>query len=167
VVCLSKLFSRTFDLLPLRSTWVCYLCMQGSLPCLWSSTKATHQGWFVLEVKRSLKLFLQVLCATPVWPVIPTGLTGALCESQWAIDLTGYHHRSDWWTLTAQVFGEEKFKSVVSPIRPPLGDIKVLSWPPFSWFTSLPVNSIIKWSIWRNNSTIISLSVYTRWRSHT
>jgi hypothetical protein len=63
-------FSSIFDLLPLRSTWVCYLCVQGSLPCLWSSTKATHQVWFVLEVKRCLKLFLQVLCATLVWPMV-------------------------------------------------------------------------------------------------
>jgi hypothetical protein len=34
VVCLSKLLSSIFDLLPRRSTWVCYLCVHGSLPFL-------------------------------------------------------------------------------------------------------------------------------------
>jgi hypothetical protein len=29
--------------------------------------------------------------------------------------------------LSTQVFGEKEFKLVVSPIHPPLGDIKVLS----------------------------------------
>jgi hypothetical protein len=120
-------FSSIFELLPLRSTWVCYLCLQGSLPYLWSSTKATHQVWFVLEVKRSLKLFLQVLCATPVWPLRCTGLTGASCEVQCLTGLTGHHHQSDRWTLTAQVFREEKYNLVVSPIHSPLGDIKILS----------------------------------------
>jgi hypothetical protein len=120
-------FSSIFDLLPLWSTWVCYFYVQGSLPCLWSSTKATHQVWFMLEVKRCLKLFLQVLCATPVWPVRRTGLTGASCEAQWVIGLTSHHPRSDRWTLSAQVFGNENFKSVVLPIHPPLGDINVPS----------------------------------------
>jgi hypothetical protein len=111
-------FSRTFDLLSLRSTWVCYLCVQGSLSCLWSSTKPTHQVWVMLKVKRSLKLFLQVLCATPVWPVLDNDLTDASYEVKCDTDLTGDGHRSDRWTLTAQVFGEEKFKSVISPIHP-------------------------------------------------
>jgi hypothetical protein len=98
VVCLSKLFSSIFDLLPLRSTWVCYLCVQGSLPCMWSSTKAPHQIWFVLEVKRSLKLFLHVLYATPVWlmppvklsiwPVWPVTTTG-LIGGHWQLKLSG------------------------------------------------------------------------------
>jgi hypothetical protein len=118
--------SSIFDLLPLRSTWVYYLCVQGSLPYLGSFTKDTHKVWFVLEVKRCLKFFLQVLCATQVWPVRRTGLTGASCEAQWATGLTGHHHRSDRWTLPAQVFGDENFKSVVSPIHP-LDDMKVLS----------------------------------------
>jgi hypothetical protein len=57
-----------------------------------------------------------------------TGLTGASCEAQCATGLTGHHHRSDRWTLAAQVFGDEKLKSVVTPIHPPLlGDIKILS----------------------------------------
>jgi hypothetical protein len=89
VVCLSKLFSSVFDLLPLRSTWVCYLCVQGSLSYLWSSTKVTHQVWFVLEVKRSLKLFLQVLCGSPVWPVEGNILTGATCWAEPATGVTG------------------------------------------------------------------------------
>jgi hypothetical protein len=112
--------SSIFDLLPLRSTWVCYLCVQGSLPCLWSSTKVTHQVRFVLEVKRCLKLFLQVFCATPVWPVRRTGLTGVTCEVQCLTGLTGG-------ALSAQVFWGKKFNLVVTPIHPPLGDIKVLS----------------------------------------
>jgi hypothetical protein len=91
VVCFSKLFSSVFDLLPLWSTWVCYLRVQGSLPFLWSCTKVTHQVWFVLEVKRSLKLFLQVLCATPVWPVLGNGLIGASCEAKSVTSLTGGH----------------------------------------------------------------------------
>jgi hypothetical protein len=113
-------FSSIIDLLLLRSTWVCYLCVQGSLPYLWSSTKATHQVWFVLKVKRCLKLFLQVLCATLAWPVRLTGLTGVSCEVQCLTGLTGG-------TLSAQVFGEKEFNLVVMPIHPPLGDIKVLS----------------------------------------
>jgi hypothetical protein len=59
-------FSSILHLLPLRSTCVCYLCVQGSLPCLCSSTKATHQVQFMLEVKMCLKLFLQVFCTIPV-----------------------------------------------------------------------------------------------------
>jgi hypothetical protein len=100
-------FSSILHLLPLRSTWVCYLCVQGSLPCLWSSTKPTHQVWFVLEVKRCLKLFLQVLCATLVWPVGSTGLTGVTCEVQCLTGLTGCHHQSDRWsTVSSSVRGE-------------------------------------------------------------
>jgi hypothetical protein len=118
-------FSSIFDFLPLRSTWVCYLCVQGSLPCLWSSTKATHQVRFVLEVKRCLKSFLQVFCATPVWPVRRTGLTGVTCEAWpvWPVTATGLTGGA----LSAQVLGEKKFNLVVTPIHPPLGDIKVLS----------------------------------------
>jgi hypothetical protein len=112
-------FSSIIDLLPLWSTWVCYLCVQRSLPCLWSSTKATHQVWFVLKVNRCLKLFLQVLCATPIWPVRRTGLTGVSYEVQCVTGLTGHHHWPDRWTLSAQVFGDEKFKLVVSPIHSP------------------------------------------------
>jgi hypothetical protein len=129
-------FSSTFDLLPLRSTGVCYLCVQGSLHCLWSSTNATRNVWFVLEVKRSWKLSLQVLCATLVWPVIRTGLTGASCEGHWVTGLTSHHHRSDRWALTTQVFGEEKLKSIISPINPPLGVIKVLSTDIKAWACS-------------------------------
>jgi hypothetical protein len=92
-------FSSIFDLLLLRSTWVCYLCVLGSLHCLWSSTKATHQLWFVLEVKRSLKLFLQVLCGSPVWPVNGQGLTGATCWAALGTGLTGQPHRFDRWCL--------------------------------------------------------------------
>jgi hypothetical protein len=129
VVCLSKLFSSIFDLLPLRSTWVCYLCVQRSLPCLWSSTKATHQVWIVLEVKRSLKLFMHVLCGPrpTVYPVEGNGLTGATCWAEPGTGLTGQPHRSDRWRLAVQVLGDVKFKSVESPIHPHLGDIKVLS----------------------------------------
>jgi hypothetical protein len=105
-------FSSIIDLLPLRSTWVCYLCVQGLLPCLWSYTKATHQVWFVLEVKRCLKLFLQVLCATPAWPVKVTGLTGVTCEVPCLTGLTGR-------ALSAQVFGEKEFNLVITPIQPP------------------------------------------------
>jgi hypothetical protein len=48
----------------------------------------------------------------------------ALCYTS----LIGARQRSDRWALTTQVFEEEKFKSVVSPIHPPpLCDIKVLS----------------------------------------
>jgi hypothetical protein len=100
-------FSSILHLLPLRSTWVCYLCVQGSLPCLCSSTKATHQVQFVLEVKRCLKLFLQVFCATPVLLVGHTGLTGVACGVQCLTGLTGHHHRSDRWsTVSSSVWGE-------------------------------------------------------------
>jgi hypothetical protein len=101
-------FSSIFDLLPLRSTWVSYLCAQGSLPCLWSSTKTTHQVWFMLEVKRCLKLLLKVLCATPVWPVTRTGLTGVICEVQCLTGLTGHHHRSDRWSTVSSSVREER-----------------------------------------------------------
>jgi hypothetical protein len=37
----------------------------------------------MLEVKKSLKLFLQVLCATQLWSVRRTSLTGVSCEAQW------------------------------------------------------------------------------------
>jgi hypothetical protein len=115
-------FSSIFDLLPLRSTWVCYLCVQGSLPCLWSSTKATRQVWFVLEVKRSLKLFLQVLCGSLVWPVEGNGLSSATCWAESGTGLTSLPHWSDRWHLAVQVFRDEKFKLVVMPIHHPLGD---------------------------------------------
>jgi hypothetical protein len=82
-------FSSILHLLPLQSTWVYYLCVQGSSPCLYSSTKAIHQVQFVLEVKRCLKLFLQVFCTTPVWPVRYTGRTGVTCEVQCLTGLTG------------------------------------------------------------------------------
>jgi hypothetical protein len=127
VVYLSKLFSSIFDLLSLRSTWLCYLCVQESLPCLWSSSKVTHQVWFILEVKMSLKMFLQVLCGTPVWPVQGNGLTGATCWAELGTDRTGQSHQSDRWRLAVQVFRDKKFKLVVMPVHPPLGDIKVLS----------------------------------------
>jgi hypothetical protein len=100
-------FSSILHLLPLLSTWVCYLCVQGSLPCLWSSTNATHQVQFVLEVKRCLKSLLQVFCATPVWPVRCTDLTGVTCEVQCLTGLTGHHHRSDRWsTVSSSIWGE-------------------------------------------------------------
>jgi hypothetical protein len=105
-------FSSIFDVLLLRSTWVCYLCVQGSLPCLRSSTKAIHQIWFMLEVKRCLKLFLQVLCATPVWPVSPVKSSA---WPIWPVITTGLTCGA----LSAQVFGEKEFNLVVTPIQPP------------------------------------------------
>jgi hypothetical protein len=78
---LAYLICFYFDLLG------CAICvLQGSLPYLWSSTKATHQVWFVPEVKRSLKLILQVLCGSLVWPMEDNGLIGATC---WAAPVTG------------------------------------------------------------------------------
>jgi hypothetical protein len=56
-----------------------------------------------------------------------TSLTSVSCEVQCLTGLTGHHHQSNQWALLAQVFGEEKFKSTISPIHPPLDDIKVLS----------------------------------------
>jgi hypothetical protein len=61
-----------------------------------------------------------------------TGVAQSTCknysyEVQCLTGLTGHHHRSDRWTLSTQVFEDEKFKSIISPIHPPLGDIKVLS----------------------------------------
>jgi hypothetical protein len=53
-------FSSIIDLLPLRSAWVCYLCVQGSLPC------CDHLQRSLTKFGSCLKLFLQVLCATPV-----------------------------------------------------------------------------------------------------
>jgi hypothetical protein len=113
-------FSSIFDLLPLRCTRVCYLCMQGSLPCLWSSTMATHQVWFVLEVKRILKLFLQVHCATPVWPVPLVNV------SEWPVwpvtttSLTDGHWQH-------KLSGKKSLNRSSRLFNPPLGDIKVLS----------------------------------------
>jgi hypothetical protein len=64
---------------------------------------------------------LQVLCDTPVRPVRRTGLTGVSCEVQCLIGLTGG-------ALSTQVFGGGgEFNLVISPIHPPLGDIKALS----------------------------------------
>jgi hypothetical protein len=74
----------------------------------------------MLEVKRSLKLFF-------VGALCYTDLTGASCEAQYVTGLTGHHHLSDRWTLAAQSFWEEKLKLVITPIHPPLGEIKVLS----------------------------------------
>jgi hypothetical protein len=34
VICLSKLISSIFDLLPFQSTWVCYLCVAGIITLL-------------------------------------------------------------------------------------------------------------------------------------
>jgi hypothetical protein len=130
-------FSSVSHLLQLWSTWVCYLCVQGSLPYLWSST-ATHQVRFVLEVKRCLKLFLQVFSATPVWLVRHTGLTGVTCEVQCLTDLTVTTTGLTGGALSTQVFGEKKFNLVVTPIHPPLGDIKVLSPPPHPFIRALP-----------------------------
>jgi hypothetical protein len=55
-----------------------------------------------------------------------TGLIGARQRSDGASSevkcdtgLTGDCYRSDRWTLTTQVLGDEKLKSVVSPIQPP------------------------------------------------
>jgi hypothetical protein len=56
-----------------------------------------------------------------------TGLTSVTCEVQCLTDLTDHHHGLTGGALSAQVFGEKEFKLVVSPIHPPLGDIKVLS----------------------------------------
>jgi hypothetical protein len=50
--------------------------------------------------------------------VLGNGLTGASCEAQYVTGLTDHHHRSDRWTLAAQVFREEKFKLVTTPIHP-------------------------------------------------
>jgi hypothetical protein len=121
-------FSSILHLLPLRSTWVCYLCVQGSLSCLWSSTKATHQVRFVQEFKRCLKSLLQVFYATPVWPVRRTGLTGVTCEVQCLTGRTGHHHRSDRWsTVSSSIWGRKSLIWSSRLFTPPLGDIKVLS----------------------------------------
>jgi hypothetical protein len=47
-------------------------------------------------------------------------MTGVTYEVQCLTDLTSV-------ALSAQVFGEKEFNLVISPIHPPLGDIKVLS----------------------------------------
>jgi hypothetical protein len=56
VVCLTRLISSIFTLLPLDLLGCACLWVQGSLPCLWSSTGATQELRFLLEVKRSLEL---------------------------------------------------------------------------------------------------------------
>jgi hypothetical protein len=72
----------------------------------------------MLKVKRSLKLFLQVLYGSSVEPVEGNGLTGATCWAEPGTGLTGKSHRSNQWSMAVQVFADEKFKSVVSPIHP-------------------------------------------------
>jgi hypothetical protein len=52
--------------------------------------------------------------------VLGNGLTGAFCEVKCNTDLTGGAYRYDRWPLTAQVFGDEMLKLVVTPIQPPL-----------------------------------------------
>jgi hypothetical protein len=98
-------FSSILHLLPLRSTWVCYLYVQESLPCLCSSTKATHQDQFVLKVKRCLKLFFRCSVphrsdrwGTPVWPVSPVKSSAWLV---WPVTTTGLTGGA----LSTQVFG--------------------------------------------------------------
>jgi hypothetical protein len=57
-----------------------------------------------------------------------TGLTGVSYEVQCLTGLTDHHHRSDrWYTVSSSVRGEKEFNLVVTPIHPPLGDIKVIS----------------------------------------
>jgi hypothetical protein len=86
----------------------------------------------VLEVKRCLKLFWKVLCATPVWPVRGTGLTGVTCEVQCPTDLTGHHHRFDRWSaVSSSIWGERVLIGRLAYSPPTLGDIKVLSNPQF------------------------------------
>jgi hypothetical protein len=51
------LISSTFTFLPLDLLRCACLWVQGSLPCSWSSTGATQEFKFVLEVKRRLELF--------------------------------------------------------------------------------------------------------------
>jgi hypothetical protein len=51
-----------------------------------------------------------VLCATPVWPVRRTGLTGVTCEVRCLAGLIGHHHRSDrWCTVSSSVRGERVY----------------------------------------------------------
>jgi hypothetical protein len=98
---------------------------------LWSFAKDTHPVWFMLEVKRCLKLFLQVLCATPAWPA---SLVKSSAWPVWPVITTGLTSG----TLSDQVFGEKEFNLVVTPIHPPLGDINILSISPLiSWLIRL------------------------------
>jgi hypothetical protein len=61
-----------------------------------------------------------------------TGLTGVTCEVQCLTGLTGHHHRSDRWSTVSSSVGEKEFNLVVTPIHPPLGDVRVLSEAPRS-----------------------------------
>jgi hypothetical protein len=76
------------------------------LRCAWVITLLViiyqvHSPSLVCE--RSMKLFLQVLCGAPVWPVQGNGLTGATCRVEQATNLKGQPHRSDRRRLAVQV----------------------------------------------------------------
>jgi hypothetical protein len=122
-------YSSILNLLRFQSTWVCYLCVQGSLPCLWSSTKVTQS-----LVRARNQEVLEVVYA------------GALCYT----DLIGEAHRSDRWHLGSPVLDRsDRSSPPVWPVEhcqlkcsgrksliwssrlftPFLGDIKVLSTP--------------------------------------
>jgi hypothetical protein len=82
----------------------------------------------------------------------------ALCNTS----LTDHHHRSDRWTLSAQVFGDEKFKSVISPIHPPLRDIKVLSTRNVQHYTHTPTVQQVQKSVnmYQGQTNMVSSADY-------
>jgi hypothetical protein len=70
---LAYLICFRFDLLE------CATCVCRAHYLAYDHLQGHHQVWFVLEIKRSLKLFLKVLCGSPVGPVEGNGLTDATC----------------------------------------------------------------------------------------
>jgi hypothetical protein len=83
---------------------------------------------------------LEAVFAGSLWR---TSLNGGGQQSDRCRLLSGARDRSDQssspaWPMTplaVHVFGDEKFTLVVSPIHPPLGDIKVLSIGIRAWFS--------------------------------
>jgi hypothetical protein len=100
--CLCELTRASHSL----STWVCYLYVQGSLPYLWSSTKATHQIWSARSQEELEVVFAGCLAADRQ-------------QSDRCLLWSEVRHRSTRWTLSAQVFKDGKLKLVVTPIQPP------------------------------------------------
>jgi hypothetical protein len=92
-----------------------------------------------------------------------TGLTDVACEVQCLTGLTGG-------ALSAQVFEEKEFDLVVSPIHPPLGDIKVFSICIRAWCSD---SSLFAWSSSMSKTCEVPFeplalngSNYSSWRSN-
>jgi hypothetical protein len=113
-------FYSILHLLPLRSTWVCYLrvcrthypaCdhLQRSPP---SSVRARSQKVLEVVFCRCSVVHRSDRWGAPVWPVSPVKSSA---WPVWPVTATGLTGGA----LSAEVLGEKEFNLVVTPIHPP------------------------------------------------